>query len=84
MSDDRRHSHDSVQLPVQESSSTPVDVRVHPPVLMNEQEVAIFLGVCPRSVRNFTTRKLIPVIRLGRRRLFRRDAVVAALQKLER
>lgn len=58
-------------------------IRANPPVLMNEREVATFLGICPRSVRNFTARKLLPVIRLGRRRLFRRDAVLAALQKLE-
>jgi hypothetical protein len=50
---------------------------------MNEQEVAVFIGICPRSVRNFTNRRLLPVIRLGRRRLYRRDAVLAALVKLE-
>ena len=57
--------------------------RANPPVLMSEPEVAVFLGVCERSVRNFTTRKLLPVIRLGRRRLYRRDAVLAALAKME-
>ncbi len=50
---------------------------------MNEGEVALFLNVCARSVRNFTSRKLLPVIRLGRRRLYRRDAVLAALRALE-
>jgi excisionase family DNA binding protein len=50
---------------------------------MNEREVAAFIGVCPRSVRNFTSRGHLPVIRLGRRRLYRRDAVLAALKKLE-
>jgi len=63
--------------------TTPEDLRANPPTLMNEREVAVFLGICPRSVRNFTTRGLIPVVRLGRRRLFRRDAVMAALAKLE-
>ena len=43
----------------------------------------MFIGICPRSVRNFTHRGLLPVIRLGRRRLFRRDAVLAALRTLE-
>ena len=42
----------------------------------------VIVGVCPRSVRNFTARKLLPVIRLGRRRLYRRDAVLAALKEL--
>lgn len=59
------------------------DIRSNPPVLMNEDEVARFIGICPRSVRNFTARGLLPVIRLGRRRLFRRDAVLAALRALE-
>jgi len=52
-------------------------------MLMSEAEVAVFIGICPRSVRNFTHRGLLPVIRLGRRRLFRRDAVLAALRTLE-
>jgi excisionase family DNA binding protein len=59
------------------------EIRRNPPVLMNEEEVAAFLGICRRSVRNFTSRGLIPVIRLGRRRLFRREAVMSALGTLE-
>jgi len=51
---------------------------------MNEQEVALFIGICTRSVRNFTARGMLPVIRLGRRRLYRRDTVMAALQRMER
>lgn len=58
-------------------------LRANPPVLMNEREVALFVGICPRSVRNFCARGLLPVIRLGRRRLFRRDAVLAALRAME-
>ncbi len=58
-------------------------LRANPPVLMNEREVALFVGICPRSVRNFTARKLLPVIRLGRRRLYRRDAVLASLKLLQ-
>jgi len=61
----------------------PEILRANPLTLMNEREVAVFLGICPRSVRNFTARGLLPVIRLGRRRLYRRDAVMAALAKLE-
>jgi len=52
-------------------------------MLMNKDEVATFLGFCPRSVRNFTTLGLLPVIGLGRRKLFLRDVVFAALAKLE-
>lgn len=51
---------------------------------MNEREVAVFMGVCERSVRNYTARRLIPVIRVGKRKIYRRDAVLAALRHLER
>ncbi len=61
-----------------------LSIRQTPPVLMNEHEVALFIGICTRSVRNFTARGLLPVIRLGRRRLYRRDTVLAALQRMER
>ena len=65
------------------ASQSRESLRANPPVLMNEREVATFMDICPRSVRNFRGRSLLPVIRLGRRRLYRRDAVLAALQKLE-
>ncbi|MDP0502022.1 MAG: hypothetical protein Q7P63_18165 [Verrucomicrobiota bacterium JB022] len=60
------------------------EIRENPPVLMNEREVAVFMGVCERSVRNYTARRLIPVIRVGKRKIYRRDAVLAALRHLER
>jgi len=44
---------------------TTPEICANPPVLMNEREVALFLNICPRSVRNFTARKLLPVIRAG-------------------
>ncbi len=65
------------------TAANSAQLRNNPPMLMNEAEVAVFIGICPRSVRNFTQRGLLPVIRLGRRRLFRRDAVLAALRTLE-
>lgn len=70
-------------MPLKGIPMSPEQLRANPPVLMNERELALFIGICPRSVRNFTTRGLLPVIRLGRRRLFRRDAVLAALRELE-
>jgi hypothetical protein len=58
-------------------------LRRNPPGRMSEREVVVVLNVCPRSIRNFTARRILPVTHLGRRRLFRRDAVWAALQALE-
>jgi hypothetical protein len=51
---------------------------------MNEREVAAYLGVCVRSIRNFVSRGLIPVIRLGRRKVYHLPAIKAAMQKLEK
>lgn len=63
--------------------SRPSDLRANPPILMNEREVSAFLGLSERSVRTYTNNGLIPVIRVGRRKIFRRDAVLAVLSKLE-
>ncbi|WP_309401085.1 helix-turn-helix domain-containing protein [Cerasicoccus maritimus] len=65
------------------NTTTDTDLRAQPPVLMNEREISVFLGLSERSVRTYTTNGLIPVIRVGRRKIFRRDAVLAALRKLE-
>lgn len=69
---------------IADSSNSLSGIRSDPPVLMSEREVALFIGICERSVRNFTSRGLLPVIRLGRRRLYRRDAVLAALRAMEK
>lgn len=58
-------------------------LRAQPPVLMNEREISVFIGLSERSVRSYTAKGMIPVIRVGRRKIFRRDAVLAALKKLE-
>jgi len=65
------------------TAASSAQLRINPPMLMNEAEVAVFIGNCPRSVRIFTQRSLLPMIRLGRRRLFHRDAVLAAPRTLE-
>lgn len=55
-------------------------LRENPPVLMNEREVSVFMGLSERSVRTYTSKGVIPV---GSRKIFRRDAVLAALRELE-
>jgi hypothetical protein len=59
------------------------DIRVNPPVLLNERELAYVTGLCPRSIRNYVTAGIIPRIKIGRRVLFRWPQVEAALAKLE-
>ena len=66
-----------------EPSCSDLQLRISPPTYLNEREVAVVLGICPRSVRNFTRRGILKVIKLGRRRLYRRDAVFQALHHLE-
>ena len=50
---------------------------------LNQRQLAAFLGISPRSVRNFCARGLLPKIKLGRRTLFRRQSVLRALEELE-
>ena len=55
----------------------------HTTDLMNRMQLAQYLGVGERSLHNWERQGLIPVIRLGRRRIYRLDAVLTALEKLE-
>ena len=58
-------------------------IRRDPPLVMNEPQVAAYLSICPRSVRNLRRRRLIPHVRLGGRILYRLAEVNRALEKLE-
>lgn len=51
---------------------------------LSARELAAYLGVAPNSIANWERQGLIPVIRLGRRRLYRLDRVETALELLER
>lgn len=62
----------------------PADLRTNPPTLLNERELAVVIGLCPRSIRNHVRAGVIPRILIGRRVLFRWPQVEAALAKLER
>ena len=58
-------------------------VRVEPPVIMDLDEGSQFLGISVRKLRYDIASRKIPAVRLGRRILLRRDALLAALAKLE-
>ena len=60
------------------------EIRVHPPLLLNEKELSFITGLSPRSIRTHTSNGIIPRIKIGRRVLFRWPQVEAALAKLER
>ncbi len=53
------------------------------PIILTEKEVADLLRCSPRHVRNLVNRRIIPVVKLGRSRRFRRDSVLSAVAKLE-
>ena len=58
-------------------------IRTVPPVYLNAVEAAIYTDISERNFRTLATQGIFPSIRIGRRVLFRRDALDAALTQLE-
>ena len=58
-------------------------LRRDPPEFMGRHEACVWLGISERTLRNYEARGWIPVVRIGRRRLYRRDAVMKALEERE-
>ena len=54
-------------------------LRRNPPAIMNEIELAEYLGCSTRHIRNLVARRVLPFIKLGRRRLFRLGAILKTL-----
>ena len=65
------------------SSNSLNSVRIDPPLLLRESETAVMLGVSIRTVRNYDKRGLLKPIRIGGRKLYRLETLLAALEKLE-
>ncbi len=63
--------------------STLNSVRIDPPLLLRESETAAILGVSIRTVRNYDKRGLLKPIHMGGRKLYRRETLLATLEKLE-
>ncbi len=59
------------------------DLRVRPPVLLDERELSYVARISSRSIRNYVRAGILPRIKIGRRVLFRWPQVEAALAKLE-
>ena len=58
-------------------------IRTIPPVYLSAVEAAIYMDISERNFRTLATQGIFPSIRIGRRLLFRRDALDAALARLE-
>ena len=58
-------------------------IRADPPLVMNAVEGSVYTDTSERNFRRLAAQGVFPSIRLGRRVLFRRDALDAALARLE-
>ena len=58
-------------------------IRRNPPLIMNAAEAAAYTDTSERNFRELAEKGVFPHIRVGRRVLFRRDAIDTALAKLE-
>ena len=58
-------------------------LRANPPQILSRAEVCAWLGISERSLRNYEARGWFPVVKIGRRRLYRRDAIMHAPEGME-
>ena len=63
--------------------SDTIKLRECPPSILNRNEVCVWLGISERSLRNYEARGWFPVVKIGRRCLYRRDAIMHALEGME-
>lgn len=74
---------DEVENPARSVSDATQAIRTNPPLVMSLKEAAAFLGISYRKIREDIQARRIPHLRLGGKVLIRRDALLAALEKLE-
>ena len=53
------------------------------PQILSRTEVCDWLGISERSLRNYQANGWIPVVKIGRRRLYRAEAVMKAIEAME-
>ena len=51
------------------------ELRANPPKQLNVRELAQYLGVCERTIRNLVYERKVPFFRIGQRVLFRLEAI---------
>lgn len=59
------------------------EILENPPEMMIRPEAVIYTRIGERAFRNAVAKGLIPEIRIGRRRMYRRIALIEALKRLE-
>jgi excisionase family DNA binding protein len=74
---------DDVEKPARSEADAEMAIRNNPPLIMSLSECAVFLGISYRKIREDIQARRIPHVRLGGKILIRRDALMAALEKLE-
>jgi hypothetical protein len=58
-------------------------IKRNPPQILSEPQLAAWLDISPRSVRNLRRARAIPHVRLGGRVVYRLAEVIRSLEKLE-
>lgn len=53
------------------------------PQILSRRQLAEYLGVCYRLVSNLEKQGVLPSIKLGKRKVYKLDSVLAALSRLE-
>lgn len=75
---------DSSAGPVEDAGNAPeVAKSTAKPALLSRAQLAKELNLSPRKVIYLTDNRTIPVLRIGTRRLYQLDRVMAALQRFE-
>ena len=83
MNDLGKNPSDPQAQPSKLSDEEVAAIRRDPPHYMSLAEAAAYIGCSPRKLRYDTKARLIPVIKLRGKLLFRRAALDEALRKLE-
>jgi transcriptional regulator with XRE-family HTH domain len=53
------------------------------PLIISQRQLADYLGVCERTVRNLERQRVLPRIKLGKRTVYRLDSVLSSLSRME-
>ncbi len=59
------------------------DIRYNPPMLMNTEECAAFLGIGTRTLRRYAATRRIPSVKIGGTVRFRLESMIRFLEKEE-
>ena len=62
----------------------PAETPAAAPPILSQRQLAEYLGVCERTVRNLERQRVLPRIKLGKRTVYRLDSVLSSLSRMEK